>query len=416
MDNLTSAEWILQNGNSFDSRADCIRECSLELDISLRSARKAMKKLEDTNQFTIGAIKDNESNVVHDSNKIAHIELVNKVPTTVEDLVAISKLDAKIWEISKGRAGFWGNENNPNYQVRVEFKRKISEAGQAFLEEIKNSIRDFAPNYPKLNYTRTKESGYLLELSLYDLHLGLVTENYNPKVAIDRYFTAISRLLDWYSNKPIDRIVLVIGNDFFNANDRHGNTVKLNPRDDSPRWKDTYKKGFNTLVKSIDLCQSIAPVDIVVVEGNHDADRIFYAAHALEAWYANCPQVEIYNDSNDFQFYKWKKNLLGFTHGDACKLNELPMIMATGCDPKDWADSEFRMWRTGHKHHGKTTDYLSRPVSIGDELHGVRVMMSPGLCDRSTWELWKGYKSIKEAVGTLWSATEGDISTYGFKI
>ena len=417
---MTAREWIYENWKDFDNRAECIRRCSEVLGIHRRTAQKAAKKLEQKRFINwgaeIGDKQQEQAKVWMDNEKLAHLDLIRHVPTTVEDIMEISQLDPAIWEVARQRGNFWGNRDNPNYQIRAEFIRKVSEEGEWFLQDIKERIKEFAPIYPELKY-ELDGTGYLLELSLYDAHLGLQTPEYNPKKGAINYFLAIQRILSWYRNMGINivRIVLVVGNDFFNANDRYGQTVKGNRREEHPNWKRTYRIGFDTLVKSIDLCQTVAPVDIITVEGNHDADRTFYVVHSLEAWYHNCPQVRIINDRNDFQFYRWENNLLGFTHGD-CKIAELPMIMATQAPGNDWAQSTFRMWRIGHKHHSKTRDYLTRPVLVGEEVHGVRVQMSPGLCDRSTWEKWHGYLSIREALGALWHPTEGDVNYYGFKI
>lgn len=414
---MTLRDWIINNWNTFDNRVECIKQASKATGKHLRTARKIVRKLEMEGivnwGYEIGDIS--KPKLYFDNPKLAHLDLIRHVPTQVDELMEISGLDSKIWEVVRQRANFWGNSFNPNYQIRAEFNRIISEEGETFLNEVKEQVKDFAPIYPKLEYVPDK-TGYMLELSLYDAHLGLIAPGYEPNIGCMNYYKAIQRILNWYKDKHIVQILLVVGNDFFNANDRYGSTVKGNPRADHPDWKKTFRLAFSTLVKSIDLCQTIAPVKIITVEGNHDADRTFYCVHSLEAWYHNCPQVDIINDRNNFQFYRWYDNLLGFAHGDECKLSELPMIMATQAKPEDWANSRFRMWRTGHKHHASVKDFLTRPVLIGEEIHGVRVQMSPGLCERSVWELWKGYLSIREALGTLWHPTEGDVNTYGFKM
>jgi hypothetical protein len=337
------------------------------------------------------------------------------VPHTVEDLMSIAELPTEKWEIARQRLNFWGNAGNPNWQVRAEFIRKVSEGCEDFLAQVLESMKEYIPVYPKIEYKYEHKNGYLLDMSLYDAHLGLVSNEYNLEIGTSQFFKGVTRILNWYQNYPISKIVFPIGNDIFNANDRQGRTVKGNYREDSPLWKNTYRKTFETVVNSIDLCQTIAPVHIKIVGGNHDADRTYHLGFALEAWYRNCPQVEIDNSDNNYKFYHWNNVLLGYTHGDARPVKELPMIMATS-QPENWAKSKFRVWNTGHDHVGKEKHFLAKPVCVGDDIHGVIVKTSPAMCGRSTWEAWKGYEGLKSAIGTLYDVEEGETAIYKFNV
>jgi len=419
---ITIREWLLTNWESFATRAECVNACSDETNRNRRNARKVMLDLENKGIINWGRETGDEQTKkelhLDPKNKIAHLSLVSNVPHTVEDLMNISELDPMIWEVARQRSNFWGNEANPNFQIRAEFIRKISEGGEEFLNALKEDIKKYAPIYPTIKYTEDTTEGYLLEISIYDPHFGLTTETYNAEVATQRYYQAVVDILSWYKDKPISKILLVIGHDTFNANDREGRTVKQNPREESPRWRNTYRLAFETLIASIDLCQSIAPVEVYTVQGNHDADRSFYLAHALEAYYSNCPQVVLHNNDKCFEFFLWGNNLIAMTHGDSCNIKELPMIMATKSPAAFWVQSESgtRVFRIGHKHHKKSVDFISKPIETEDDVYGVRVSMSPSLADHSSWEVWKGYKNIKEACGCLWHKTKGDMDYYNFKI
>lgn len=416
----TIREWLLENWQSFDNRPECISAGSDETDKAKRTVRKVMKQLEDTGLINWGSergdIQEQKPKVIMDgNNKLAHLSLVSKVPHTVDDLMQIAELPPEKWEVARQRVNFWGNSANPSFQIRAEFIRKVSEGCEEFLSQVRESMKDFIPQYPKLEY-KVENGSYLLDMSLYDAHLGLISKDYNVDIGLSRFYEAVTRMLNWYKGYPISQIIFPIGNDIFNANDSQGRTVKGNFRDDSPLWRDTFRRTFMTIVKSIDLCQTVAPVHIKIVGGNHDYDRCFYLGFALENWYKDCPQVVVDNSDNNAKFFRWNNVLLGYIHGDSRSIKELPMIMAVQSDPNDWANSKFRVWNTGHDHHAKEKHFLTKPVTTANDVHGVIVKTSPAMCGRSTWEAWKEYESLKSAIGTLYHHSEGEISTFKFNI
>jgi hypothetical protein len=416
---MTVREWLLENWESFDNRPECISAGSEETDKSKRTIRKVLKQLEDAGIVNWGKekgdIQEKKNFQMSPDNKLAHLDLVASVPHTVEDLMNIAELPREKWEIARQRLNFWGNSENPSWQVRAEFIRKVSEGCEEFLSQVADSMKDFIPKYPKLEYKKEVGS-YLLDASLYDAHLGLVSNEYNLDVGLSRFYEAVTRILNWYRPYPVTQIVFPVGNDIFNSNDSQGRTVKGNYRDDDPRWKNTFRRTFETVVKSIDLCQTVAPVHIKIVGGNHDADKTFHLGFALEMWYRDCPQVTIDNSDDNIKFYRWKSVLLGYTHGDARSIKELPFIMATQSNPEDWAKSKHRVCNTGHDHHLKEHHFLAKPITTQHDIHGVIVKTSPALCGRSTWEAWKLYNGLKSAIGTLYSDSEGEISTFKFNV
>jgi hypothetical protein len=45
----------------------------------------------------------------------------------------------------------------------------------------------------------------------------------------------------------------------------------------------------------IDKCASIAPVDVIIIPGNHDEERTFYMGDALACRYEGNPNVTVDN-------------------------------------------------------------------------------------------------------------------------
>lgn len=426
--------WLLNNHLRYPSRSKAISECMRMLKVNERTVRRWMRRLEDEGLISRkGVMKEKleqpedsppmddfeEETIIKTEENFAALELISKAPHNVEELIAISGLDSKLWEIRQGRINFWGNEHYPCWQTRAEFTRKVSEGGESFLKELKEAIQEFAPLYPTLDYKHRPQptgEGYMLEVSVYDPHLGVLLdtvngcEETNVDTTATQFYTAVSKILWAYRDYPITQILFVVGNDFFATNNSEGTTKKGTPQEADPRWKRTYRKGFDTLVASIDLCQTIAPVQVVAIAGNHDEDKIFYLAHALEAWYFKCENVVVDNSAKPYKFVKFGKNLLGFNHGRDIKAKELPLLMATEAK-EAWSECEYYEWHLGDKHHLCTWEFLSAAES-----NGVRVRIMPSLCSRDFWHTMKGYGAMKEAVGLLWDAEEGNVCAYNFHV
>ena len=114
---ITAREWILNNFQNYSKRASCIQECATSLGISVRNARKAMIGVEKSGKVTWDVkIDGSTSEVNFDENGLAHISLLSNIPRSVEDLMAISKLDPELWFVKQqivnfSWAVFWAERN-----------------------------------------------------------------------------------------------------------------------------------------------------------------------------------------------------------------------------------------------------------------------------------------------------------------
>jgi hypothetical protein len=417
---ITAREWILSNFQNYSKRASCIQACATAVGISIRNARKAMIGVEKSGKLAapwVCPVGDKPHGIKNDKDGFAQFDLIAKVPHTPEDLIEMCNLDTDIWELKRGRVGFWGNSENPNYQTRVEFTRLISEGGERFLHKIREEMKNFSPIYPQLVYSPTSEE-YMLEIDLFDLHIGSVSSTYDITIASNRFINSVSRILNWYHNVPITKIIFPIGNDLMNSDVFSNSTTKgTRMEDEANTPRNTYRVAFDTLVQALELCRVVAPVTAIGIEGNHDKNSTFVLLHALEAYFARCEEVTIINTGSPLHFVSWGNNLLGFCHSHGLKVSELPLIMSVESPPEAWVASAsgVRQWRIGHKHHKNSTDTLIKSLETEDDMHGIRVSMCAALTDRSFWAQNHGCRSLKECQSCLWSKTEGDVSYYSFK-
>lgn len=427
---LTAREWLLQHRSKYTTengvfrRAQCINDCSSIIGITQRTVRRRMKTIEDEERKEF-----NHDDFLHECDFMgkepvitideergfAGMTLISQVPKTPEAMIKLIGLDMTIWEMTKHIVNFWGNADNPNYQTKVWFQRVVSNTTEKYLDDIMEKMKNYTPNYPKIMYSKLPEEN-MLELSIADAHIGQQAwgkecgTDYDLKIALNRFETAGDRILLAAQQFPIAKILIPLGNDFFNVNDITETTAAGTPQNEDSRYFKVYSDAFDSVIRMIDKCRTIAPVEVIVIPGNHDKERVQFLAHSLWSWYRNCDEVNINISHTPYTFFTYGNTLLGFTHGNNIKMDRLPLLMATEM-PIPWGKSKFREFHIGHFHHRNSTVFL--PMQ---EMNGVMVKTLPSLCSRDSWHKMHGFSSLKGAVGFIWSKSEGCIAEYGFHV
>lgn len=151
----------------------------------------------------------------------------------------------------------------------------------------------------------------------------------------------------------------------------------------------------------IDLCAAVAPVEVIIVQGNHDEQRSFYLGDAISCWYHKTKHVTVDNRPALRKYVCFGNNLIGYTHGSNEKLLQLQGIMA--CEVPDlWGRTVHREWHLGHFHHKK--DLILRT----EDILGVTIRYMRGLTAADAWTINKGFiGSPREAEGFLWDPKDG---------
>lgn len=352
---------------------------------------------------------------------------------TKEDIINKFNIDMTIWEIDrfkvktsegyrKDRQVEWDVEDGhtthgkvrdtgkmlvvPMYHLEVRFakKKKEIEARDAIQLMIEDA-KAFAPKYEKIEYPAL-EDAHLYEIAIYDIHFGRLTwdeesgENYDIKLATKAVKSSLLRLLAFVKDKNVDRILLPLGNDFFNVDSKFNTTTNGTPQQEDTRWQKTFRKGRELCVWMVDTCAQIAPVDVLIIPGNHDQQRSFYLGDALECWYHDSKDVNVDNMARSTKYYNYGLNLIGFNHGSDVHLNKLPTMMALD-EPDLWAKTKYREWHTGDKHHKKEL------LPFADESSGMVVRIIRSLVSFDAWTFNSGYRSLRASEAFLWSKDKG---------
>lgn len=233
-----------------------------------------------------------------------------------------------------------------------------------------------------------------------------VGESYNLDIARRQFNEAVDDLLAKASAFDPARILLPVGNDFFNVDNASQSTAKGTPQTEVGRWQESFVPGRQLIAQAVDRLLEVAPVHIVMVSGNHDLTRVFYLGDALGCWFSHTEDVVVDNAPTLRKYVQWGRNLIGFTHGSEEPHINLPLIMATE-QPEAWATSKFREWHVGHWHSRKRKFFL--PL---EEQNGITIRVIPSLSASDAWHKSKGYQGMRAAEAFYWDQDCGCIAEF----
>lgn len=353
---------------------------------------------------------------------------------TLDELLEATKVDLSTWKVDSYTVNKWDvtswksdfPETIQNWQVKARLIRdnkifKEKQIGEMFVDMIKNyepPVYDWQPITPK-NLNQKEHN--LLEISIFDLHIGKLAwggetfENYDTKIARERFLYAIQSLLHRASGFEYTRILFPIGSDFFNSDTIYNTTTKGTQQDEDLRWQKTFDVGTRLLVDGINMLkQTGVPVDVIVIPGNHDFERSFYMGKFISAWFNNDPQVSVDTHASPRKYYRFGNVLLGLTHGSEEKESSLPMIMATDIPSKpQWSETKFHEWHVGHIHRKRNVKYSvidNKERSLNEDL-GVTIRYLSSLTGTEEWHHKKGFVGqIKAADAFVWNYEYGLIA------
>jgi hypothetical protein len=351
-------------------------------------------------------------------------KVVGERVTSLQQLLKVCEVDGSEWEVERWTANKWEmgamlrTQESARvpiitelYQVKAWFRRKLKVIAardeiQAMLAELAGA----APKFPAIK--RSKPDGIRVELSFPDIHVGKLAwpeetghGAWDSKIAAATYRTAFERVQERVSHHKISRILLVFGNDALHADTKAGTTTKGTPLDCDGRQPKMFRVMRQLAVWSIEQASKIAPVDVLMVPGNHDEQAVFYLGEVLEAWFRNAKNVNIDNRPTLRKFYSFGKVALMFTHGDKGKRKNYPLLMATEA-PEAWGKARYREIHTGDKHQERLEEQM-----------GVRVRILPSLCPPDAWHAAEGYvNNIQSAQGFVWDPNEGLIATAHYNV
>jgi hypothetical protein len=264
-------------------------------------------------------------------------------------------------------------------------------------EEFLESVKKYAPNHKTFKRKELSDP-HLLVIDIADLHIGKLAvdsetgDPYNTDVAISRAIEGVEGILNKAQGFDIEKILFVVGNDVLHVDSVANTTTGGTRQDTTGMWFENYKLARELYVRVIEMLLTVADVHIVHNPSNHDYVTGFMLADSLFSWYRKSENVTFDVTNAHRKYFMYGNNLIGTSHGDGAKMEELPLIMANEAKYM-WAATDWRYIYLHHIHHKKQFQFMH-----GKDYHGVTVeyLRSPSGTD--SWHHKNGYQHAPKAV------------------
>lgn len=247
-----------------------------------------------------------------------------------------------------------------------------------------------------------------VEVSISDFHLAKKTleeETLEDKKV--QYLKTLYDLIEKVTNSfSINTVVFPISNDFFHTDNYQNQTTQGTPQDVLVGYDNEYEAGFDLLVTAINFLRAMSEhVEVVLVQGNHDRTKSFYLAHALEVFFHGSKDVSFQREHSTTKSVVLGNTFIGYHHGN-CKIDDLPLLFATGKDSFDFGAAKYREVHTGDKHH-----YMAK------EVKGVRIQQMPSLSGTDRWHADHNFvHSIRAGLVLIYHPNHGKIGEFESRI
>jgi hypothetical protein len=355
--------------------------------------------------------------------KTAKISTISTIEIkTIEDLQKACNIDLSKYEITQ----IWYGHSNDRYKVSCALRKKESlevvDYVKAFEEVInKRNIKVINSNLPKVSKitkTTSIENKCLVELAVFDLHMAKLSwskecgENYDINIAKKIFIDSAINLIEKANNSfNIDKILLPLGNDLFNVDNKFGTTTAGTPQDSDVRWQKMFSDTLEACLDVIDYLKAYAPVDVLIIPGNHDEQMCYFLGSSIKNYYRKDKDVDVENEPRRRKYYRYGATLLGFTHGNEEKHANLPQIMAIEAR-KDWAEVRYTEFHLGHFHTSKATNFNGM-----SEYSGTQVRILPSLSASDAWHSNKGYiGNERRALALVYDKEHGKIAEFTYTV
>lgn len=288
----------------------------------------------------------------------------------------------------------------------IQFKPSATE-GPSFEEMLKDHIEDVKKHTFKYEEIRREKhpSSNLLVIDPADIHIGKLAtsfetgEDYNSQIAVKRVKEGVQGILDKSSGFNIDAILFIAGNDILHIDTPKRQTSAGTPQDTDGMWYENFLVAKKLYIDVLDSLMSVADIHVMYNPSNHDYTNGFFLADAIKSWYRDCKNITFDTSISHRKYYRYHNNLIGTTHGDGAKQQDLPILMAQEAK-EDWSKTKHRYVYTHHVHHKVSKDYIGVTVEA---------LRSPSGTD--SWHHRNGYQHAPKAVeGFIHSKEHGQLA------
>lgn len=345
---------------------------------------------------------------------------------TLDEAIAFAQVDLSVWRVKDWECTAWQvgmkvRERDGQrvvretpvkkqlWRVRLRLERLLPKSLHDATEALIRRMEQLAPRSLTLATLGRPpvERTHCWEVDLFDVHIGKLAwraetgQDYDLRIAQDVFRNAMEDLIARASGFPPERILIPVGNDFFQVDNLQSATTKGTRVDSDGRYAKIIELGTASLIEGIVKLLAIAPVEVLWIPGNHDRLSSYHLCREIKAWFRHA-DVTVDVGPSPRKYFEHGMNLVGFTHGDREKERSLAAIMMTEAADRI-RKGQHREFHVGHTHRSKVSETM--PVNEED---GFTVRRLASLSATDAWHHENGYVGSRRAAEVfVWSKEPG---------
>jgi len=304
----------------------------------------------------------------------------------------------------KGTSTLYGNDGEVKQQwvkTQVDITQRI--------EMIENAMACALEGYkgiPNIKPLRTFKKDMLTVYPFGDPHIGMYSyaretgADFDCDIATASMCGAVDHLCD-VTPETETAIILSVGDTFHADTSDNKSLNSGHSFDVDTRWSRVLEIGVTIMIRCIERAlQKHKTVIFKAMPGNHDKHTALMLAICISSYFRNNKRVIVDKEPAYYWYHQFGKVLIGATHGDQCKVADLPTIMADDRHEM-WGKSMYRYWYTGHIHTKTVHEY-----------RGVLCESFRTLAPRDAWHAAKGYGAGRDMNAIIHHAEFGEIERH----
>lgn len=276
---------------------------------------------------------------------------------------------------------------------------------QALIAALRESVAEYVRPVDPVDPPSFVDTDLLALYPLGDPHIGMLAhaaetgEDFDLKICERDMLGAMDRLV---AGMPAAEtgVLIPMGDNFHADDDRQVTPAHGHKLDVDSRSHKVARVGINIMRRLIDRgLQKHRKMVVRVISGNHDPVTSMWLRLCLEGWYANEPRVCVETDVSALQVFEFGKNMVGLSHGDGIKPEDMPGVMSAR-HPEMWGRARFRYALQGHKHRAQLF-----------EKHGVVVRVIRTIAGKDSFAAKFGHESGRSAIGLTLHKDWGEVDS-----
>lgn len=319
-------------------------------------------------------------------------------------ILKVHGYDSNEWELTSAKQSIWNSKiDNELYSSKITVKPRkgfnwSEDNIKKIFEKLEKHTEFSTSQYAKIasKDAIAPDKNKMLLIGVADLHYGLLarenlSEEYNMKIAEQRFDNIIDDVIYRKQNDDtIEKVILLIGNDFLSADNVQGTTSRhFTQQDQETNWYEIIESATEMLVKEIDKLKYYFPKVIVMnVKGNHDEMSTFGIMQTLNAYYKNNEQIEINTSCKFRQYIRYGTNLIGLSHNE--RIQDVSKIMAAETGTY-FGECRYKLFLMAHLHKQQ----------LLEDDYGVDIRRMPSVVGASAWTAQQGYTGTNKMSQTF---------------